>query len=360
MTLSVEGRELVFGEVFGALARGVTEMLLDDGAYFSLLAPRLQSLRELIEEARGLTDVRADGSLRISRYQAGLWSELAALGVVAEQSASWQAQVSALLELDDLAEVPLPRSLSAELRPYQREGFAWLASLWNLGLGAILADDMGLGKTVQTLALICHAQESAPAGLSAPFLVIAPTSVVPGWVSEAARFSPALHVAAVTDTLARAGATIDTLIAGADVVVTTYTLLRLDAEAYGSVSWSGVILDEAQFIKNHQSKTYAAARRLDAPFKLAITGTPMENNLMELWSLLSLTAPGLFPDPLRFSEQYARPIERMGDAERLARLRRRIKPLMKRRTKELVARRPARQAGAGPRGGTAQAPPQDL
>jgi SNF2 family DNA or RNA helicase len=121
------------------------------------------------------------------------------------------------------------------------------------------------------------------------------------------------------------------------VVVTTYTLFRLEADAYRAVPWAGLILDEAQYVKNHQAKTYRCVRELAAPFKLAITGTPMENNLMELWSLLSITAPGLFPDPKRFAEQYARPIERGGDAEQLARLRRRIKPLVKRRTKELVA-----------------------
>ena len=103
------------------------------------------------------------------------------------------------------------------------------------------------------------------------------------------------------------------------------------------MDWAGLILDEAQYVKNHQAKTYRCVRELPAPFKLAITGTPMENNLMELWSLLSITAPGLFPDPKRFAEEYARPIERDGDGERLARLRRRIKPLVKRRTKELVA-----------------------
>ena len=157
-----------------------------------------------------------------------------------------------------------------------------------------------------------------------------------GWVGEAGRFAPGLEVDAVTDTLARSGRTIEAF-AAADVVVTTYTLFRLEADAYRTVPWAGLILDEAQFVKNHQAKTYRCVRELAAPFKLAITGTPMENNLMELWSLLSITAPGLFPDPKRFAEQYARPIERGGDVEQLARLRRRIKPLLKRRTKELVA-----------------------
>lgn len=333
VTISVEGRELPFAEVFVALAEGESHVLLDDGAHFSLLEPRLQSLRQLIEEARALTDSPA-GSLRISRYQAGLWSELTALGVVAEQAHAWQRQVDALLGIDALAEHEPPVALTAELRAYQRDGFAWLASLWDLELGGILADDMGLGKTLQALALICHARDRDPD--VGPFLVVAPTSVVSGWVGEAERFAPGLRVEAVTDTLAKSGRAIDEL-ATADVVVTTYTLLRLEADAYQAVPWAGLVLDEAQFVKNHQAKTYRCVRELAAPFKLAITGTPMENNLMELWSLLSITAPGLFPDPRRFAEQYARPIERGGDAERLARLRRRIKPLVKRRTKELVA-----------------------
>ena len=333
VTIRVDGRELPFADVFVALASGQSHMLLDDGAHFSLAEPRLQSLRALIEEARGLADP-ASPELRISRYQADLWAELAALGVVTEQADAWQRQVGALLELDALSEHAPPATLQAEMRPYQRDGFAWLASLWDLELGGILADDMGLGKTLQTLALIAHVdRRDADAG---PVLVVAPTSVVPNWVAEAARFTPSLSVRAVTDTLAKSGRRIGEL-ASADVVVTTYTLLRLDVAAYRSVDWAGVILDEAQAVKNHRSKTYKCVRELASPFKLALTGTPMENNLMELWSLLSITAPGLFPDPARFAEDYARPIERGRDGERLARLRRRIKPLVKRRTKELVA-----------------------
>ncbi|MGA2163820.1 MAG: DEAD/DEAH box helicase, partial [Solirubrobacteraceae bacterium] len=333
VTIGVEGRELPFAEVFVALAGGESHMLLDDGAHFSLLEPRLQSLRQLIEEARALSD-SPSSPLQISRYQAGLWAELAALGVVTEQAQSWQRQVGALLELDTIVEHDPPAALQAQLRPYQCDGFGWLASLRELELGGILADDMGLGKTLQTLAMICHARDNDPD--AGPFLVVAPTSVVSNWVAEAGRFAPGLKVEAVADTLARSGRAIEE-VAAADVVVTTYTLFRLEADAYHTVAWAGLILDEAQYVKNHQAKTYRCVRELAAPFKLAITGTPMENNLMELWSLLSITAPGLFPDPQRFFEQYARPIERGGDAEQLARLRRRIKPLLKRRTKELVA-----------------------
>ena len=331
--ISVEGRELPFVEVFTALARGESRMVLDDGAYFSLADPRLGSLRRLIEEARALND-SPGSSLRISRYQADLWSELTALGVVTAQAERWQRIIAPLLELDALREHEAPASLQAHLRPYQHDGFSWLATLWDLELGGILADDMGLGKTVQALALACHArQRDRTVG---PFLVVAPTSVAPNWAAEAARFAPELNVEVVLDTLARSGRRIDE-IAAADVVVTTYTLFRLDSDAYGSISWAALILDEAQYVKNHRAKTHRCARELDAPFKLAITGTPMENNLMELWALLSITAPGLFPDPSRFAEHYARPIERHSDSERMARLRRRIKPLLKRRTKELVA-----------------------
>ena len=333
VTIGVEGRELPFAEVFVALAAGESHLLLDDGAHLSLEDPRLESLRQLIVEAQALADSQS-ASLRISRYQAGLWAELAALGVVTEQAEAWRRQAGALLELDEVTRHDPPAALQAELRPYQRDGFGWLASLWELGLGGILADDMGLGKTLQALALLCHARERDP-GVG-PFLVVAPTSVVSNWFGEAARFTPELTVSAVTDTLRKSGRSIDDL-AAADVVVTTYTLFRLDAEAYREVEWAGLVLDEAQAVKNHQSKTYKCVRELAAPFKLALTGTPMENNLTELWSLLSITAPGLFPDPKRFAEQYARPIERDGDGERLARLRRRIKPLVKRRTKELVA-----------------------
>src|SRR5271165_5918458 len=340
VTITVEGREVPFTDLFTALSRGESHLLLSDGAYFSLDKPELRQLASLIEEARALQEV-AGGPLRISRFQAGLWEELAALGVVGRQARAWQQQVQGLLEASEAGGISgsgrpqPPDTLRARLRPYQLDGFGWLAFLWQHRLGGILADDMGLGKTLEALALICHARQAEPA--SAPFLVVAPTSVAPNWAAESARFTPGLKVVTITDTLARSGADLAEVITGADVVVTSYTLLRLDFDAHLAAEWSGLILDEAQYVKNHQSKIYQCARRLRAPFKVAITGTPMENNLMELWSLLSITAPGLFPNPARFRDYYARPIERQGDAERLGQLRRRIRPLVKRRTKEQVA-----------------------
>ncbi len=334
VTITVEGRPVPFLDVFLALSRGEPHLLLPDGAYFSLDKPELAALARLIEEARALQESPA-GPLRISRYQAGFWDELAALGVIAHQAARWREQVQGLLAAGAIGQAEPPAGLRARLRPYQQDGFGWLSFLWEHRLGGILADDMGLGKTLQSLALISHARQRDPA--AAPFLIIAPTSVVANWAAEAARFAPDLKVVSLSSTVARSGQGLGELVAGADAVVTSYTLLRIDFAAYAELGWSGLLLDEAQQVKNRQSKVYQCARRLAAPVKIAITGTPLENNLMELWSLLSITAPGLFPSPDRFREYYARPVERDSDGERLAQLQRRIKPLVRRRTKEQVA-----------------------
>jgi SNF2 family DNA or RNA helicase len=144
-------------------------------------------------------------------------------------------------------------------------------------------------------------------------------------------------VVAVTSSQARRGRSLADHVAGADLVVTSYTLFRIESADYDALTWGGLILDEAQSIKNHQGKTHQTVRRLDVPFRLAVTGTPFENRLMELWSLLSVVAPGLYPWPKRFTELVVNPVEKQGDAVALARFRSRIKPFLLRRTKELVA-----------------------
>ncbi|MET1021751.1 MAG: DEAD/DEAH box helicase [Arthrobacter sp.] len=357
--ISLEGQPVSFAAIFSALAAGQTKMLLPSGAYFSLDLPELHQLRALIEEARELQDNK-DAPLQISRFQAGLWDELAQLGIVDEQAAAWREAVGGLLE-GGVKGLPLPASLNAELRPYQREGFNWLSFLYRHGLGGVLADDMGLGKTVQALALICAAKDAAKSPVAAPgdgaapdaaaetsgagtggaagaapFLVVAPTSVVGNWEAETARFAPGLTVRAVSETFAKSGSDPAAAMAGADIVITSYALFRIDYEAYASKEWAGLVLDEAQFVKNHQSKAYQCARKLPAVFKLAITGTPLENNLMEFWALTSIVAPGLFASPKRFAEYYQKPVEKNGDKAQLEKLRRRVRPLMMRRTKEQV------------------------
>ncbi|MDR7083488.1 superfamily II DNA or RNA helicase [Arthrobacter ginsengisoli] len=363
IVITLEGQPVSFAALFSALAAGQTRMLLPSGAYFSLDLPELHQLRALIDEARILQDNQGnkDAPLQISRFQAGLWDELAQLGIVDQQAAAWREAVGGLLE-GGVKGLPLPVTLNAELRPYQLEGFNWLSFLYRHGLGGVLADDMGLGKTVQALALICAAKvaaggaaaapdgdaaapdaapepaedSAAAAPGAAPFLVVAPTSVVGNWEAETARFAPGLTVRAISETFAKSGSSPAEAMAGADIVITSYALFRIDYEAYASKEWAGLVLDEAQFVKNHQSKAYQCARKLPAVFKLAITGTPLENNLMEFWALTSIVAPGLFSSPKRFAEYYQKPVEKNGDKAQLDKLRRRVRPLMMRRTKEQV------------------------
>jgi superfamily II DNA or RNA helicase len=334
ITVSIDGEEIPFQRLFLALAHGETHLVLDSGTYFSIERPELDQLRRLIDEARALQD-HESGGLRISRFQAGLWEELLELGVVEVQSERWASSVKGLMDIGGVEPTPTPNGLDAELRPYQLEGYQWLSFLWDHGLGGILADDMGLGKTVQTLATICRAREAGE--LAHPVLVVAPTSVVANWAQEAARFAPELAVVTIGETETRRETSLVEQTAGADLVVASYALFRIDYDVYDGLEWSGLVLDEAQFVKNHQAKTYQCARRLKVPFKLAITGTPLENSLMDLWSLLSIVAPGLFPSPQRFSEFFRKPIERGADPALLATLRRRVRPLMLRRTKEQVA-----------------------
>lgn len=339
ITVQVDGDRVPLPDVISELASGATHMLLPNGVYFQLDTPELVRLRELLDEARALGEI--DGTKANAKsLNATLWEELLALGVVGQQLAAWRSNLARLATARPPVPIEVPEQLDATLRGYQRDGLDWLSFLWDNGLGGVLADDMGLGKTVQTLALIARA---AGAG-AGKFLVVAPTSVVGNWVAEARTFTPTLRAVAVSATEARSGVPLADVAAGADIVVTSYALLRIDYEAYAELAWAGLILDEAQFVKNHNAKTHHCVRRLDAGFKLAITGTPMENNLMELWALLSITVPGLFPSPKAFTDYFRKPIESGSNRERLPVLRRRIKPVMLRRTKTQVASElPAKQ-----------------
>ena len=363
--VTVAGRQVPFMPLFRALSNGARRLKLVDNSYLSLRRPEFDALRELIDEAGTLAEWET--GLRIHRARASLWADFEDLADVAEPAVSWRATVAALADGAAVEPLPEPAGLALPLRPYQLDGFRWLAFLWRHRLGGILADDMGLGKTAQALALIEHAVDetggrvapaegrsvsrppaetgldtrstpsSAPRPPGVPFLVVAPTSVASNWVREAARFTPGLRVASVTATEGAGRPTIAELAADADVVVTTYAVLRLDAEAFGALDWGGLVLDEAQFVKNPATKAHEAARGIRAPFRLAVTGTPVENHLGELWAIMNLVAPGLFPSRRAFHERYRRPIEEDGNAERRALLRRRIRPLMLRRTKEAVA-----------------------
>ena len=391
IAVKVNNWTVPFAQIFEALDRGADRILLGNGTYFSLRRPEFKTLRTLIAEARELDE--AGGELRINRHQAGLFSELESLAASVQTTRRWDEQVRSLLALVEASEAretdpaeggnkpatsadahgkrnepgsarsslnreyPVPVGLQATLRPYQVEGYRWLTFLYEHRMGGILADDMGLGKTVQALALLAHAIEehraAVPGEPFAPFLVVAPTSVISTWAAEAERFLPGAKVVTITETTA--GKTpLAERVAGAHLVLTSYTLLRMDEDAYasyaaglgsgegpGTPGWGALLLDEAQFVKNTGTRAWSIARAMPARTKIAMTGTPLENNLMELWALLAIVADGLFPSARAFRDLYARPAESGEDpahaAATTARLRRRIRPLMLRRTKELVA-----------------------
>lgn len=328
VVITVDGESVPLPDVLSAVTRGEEFLVLPSGLYVTLDRPELARLHEVVAAAAQLREGES-GRVSVGAHDLGVWAELAELGVVDAQAATWVERAQALRDLNEIPR-PEPVGIATEMRPYQLEGFWWLACLQSHGLGGILADDMGLGKTLQVLALIQHVVAGDAGG---PFLVVAPTSVVTAWQHQAALHAPGLRVGVV----ARRTDDVAGIAEAHDVVVTTYALLRLESTQFAAQHWAGLVLDEAQQVKNHQGKTYSAVRSVDADFRLAVTGTPFENRLMELWSLLSITTPGLYPWPRRFRDVVVRPVEKDGDEAALRRFRTRIRPFLLRRTKELVA-----------------------
>lgn len=332
--------EVPLAALVTALTLGQDALFLPDGTFARLDDPALDELRRLLAEARDLADPRRS-ALRVPRSRMSWWEDLLALDVVEARQDEWFDQVRRAVGEPPVA-APLPVGLHAVLRPYQRDGFEWLSRLRRSGLGGVLADDMGLGKTVQVLAMILDERENPSSatpgpgtGPRGPWLVVAPTSVVGNWVAEASRFAPDLRVVAVQATASRRGTTLEEEAAHADVLVTSYALARLESKDYAGLGLAGMVLDEAQNAKNPSSQTFSSLVEISAPVVYAVTGTPMENHLGELWAAFALTAPGLLGPLSQFTKNWRRPIENGGDPDgaRLAVLRRRIAPFLLRRTK---------------------------
>lgn len=237
---------------------------------------------------------------------------------IPEELQEWKRKLARLEHLDGLPEARLPRDLRADLRSYQLQGVRWLSALRDSGLGALLADDMGLGKTLQALCV-----------LKGRTLIIAPASVMRSWAEQIERFRPGLKVALYYGP----GRKLDP---AAEVTLTTYAILRIDAELLAREPWETLVLDEAQTLKNPESQVAQAARKIQASFRLHLSGTPVENRLEDLWSQFQMLHPGLLGSRTFFQEHYAGPIAR-GDAEAAQKLRRRVGPFLLRRLKRQVA-----------------------
>ena len=288
----------------------------------------LSRLRALIEPL--LEWLQGDGELRLHRTRA---ETLASMATAAQMHWHGGDILRAQLELLHHAtrDAKPPRGFKATLRPYQREGLAWLNFLGDAGLGGILADDMGLGKTVQVLAHILT--EKQRGRLKQPALVVAPTSLVSNWLDESMRFAPSLKVLVLHGPQR---ADVYPMIAQHDMVITTYPLLPRDEERLRKAKFSLLVLDEAQAIKNPRSQAAQVVRTIPAARRLAMTGTPLENHLGELWAQFDAVEPGLLGTERQFTKLYRTPIEKHGDSDRQQRLNQRIGALLLRRRKQDV------------------------
>lgn len=320
-SISLDGKDVPLAELLAAVSENRALVQVGDREFARIsdaFRRRLQQLGDAVVAERG--------SLKVADAVVPAVQELISDDVTLEATTRWHESIARLQSLQDWTPVK-PADLSATLRDYQLDGYQWLARLSAWGVGGVLADDMGLGKTVQALGVLIDRASGGPA------LVVAPTSVGDNWVRETERFAPTLKPHLYRD-MDR-----DKLIESAgenDLVIVSYQLLQRDAKRFASRKWNTLVLDEAQFIKNSQTKTSQAIRRIDADWRIGLSGTPLENHLGELWSLFRTLSPGLLGSWDRFRNRFADPIERHKDDQRRKSLARLVQPFILRRTKDKV------------------------
>ncbi|HSD88270.1 MAG TPA: DEAD/DEAH box helicase, partial [Kofleriaceae bacterium] len=327
--LKIEAGRLELAVLLDAARRQQRYVRVDDQRWVELS----QTLRERLQAIADRT-FAARERLELSPSAVPAIRALADAGAQVETAAPWRELTERMLASTTL-KVKRPKGLTTILRDYQVEGHAWLSRLAAWGAGGCLADDMGLGKTVQAIALLLDRAKKGPA------LVLAPTSVAINWVNELKRFAPSLRPVLYTEQAERKSS-LRTLKPG-DVVIASYGLLVRDAAELAATRFATLVVDEAQALKNPATQRAKAARALDAELRIALTGTPLENHLGELWSLFAIVFPGLLGSWEQFRERFATPIEKTKDPEARAALARVIQPFLLRRTKAEVARElPAR------------------
>lgn len=321
-TVSVAGHPVPLIQILNALRNDSRYVQLPGGQWAKIgdeFRQRLESLADLLH--RNQSKLQFD-TTAVPLLEKVLEDSLIEVKAVAE----WRAAVDRLHRAKK-HDPQVPKELQANLRDYQIDGFKWLSRLAAWGVGGCLADDMGLGKTIQTLAVLIERKKVGPT------LVIAPVSVGFNWLNETNRFAPCLRPHLYRNT--ERGEFLDA-VQGGDVVITSYGLLLRDASKFTKVKWGTLVIDEAQFVKNSRTKTAQVIRDLQSDWRLSLTGTPVENQLSDLWSLFRATAPGLFGSWERFRTKFADPIEKQKIPERQQALSRTVKPFILRRTKKDV------------------------
>jgi superfamily II DNA or RNA helicase len=319
-------------EIEQCLREGKKFVRLSDDSYAPLDADRVEAM--VAREVELIASAGKTGKLPLS--QAGRVQELLSHLPDAKVSAGAKQLFKKLSSIEEIKQIKKPKALRATLRPYQEQGLSWLKFVHDMGTGGILADDMGLGKTIQTIALLLLIkQESGKDEKSVRALIVAPTSVVTNWMREIERFAPKTLTTALWHGAGRKEQQKD--LTQANVIITSYALLRRDIDLLAKLKLDYVILDEAQAIKNPQSATAQAAKELSPNRRLALTGTPIENRLTEIWSIFDFVSPGILPPLAKFEERFSRPIDQ-GDSKAAARLKAIIHPFILRRTKMEVAK----------------------
>ena len=322
-------QQVSLAEIRRALRKRRRYVKLADGSIGRLPEEWLERYKRLFGLATE-TDEEAN-TLRFADFHAAMLEELAEEAEQAEADAAFRERLERLKGFEGIAEHPLPKGLRGELRPYQVAGYNWLHFLHEYGFGGILADDMGLGKTVQVLAFLLSLRESGHS--QAADLIVMPRSLLVNWQREVEKFTPDLKVLPYFGPDRPAVETF----ADYDLVLTTYGVMRVDEKKLREYRFHYIVLDESQAIKNPLAKTSRAARRLQSEHRLAMTGTPVENNTFELWAQFAFVMPGLLGSLDYFKEQFVKPIEKRQDEHIAQTLRRMVYPFILRRTKEQVA-----------------------
>ncbi|EPR37329.1 SNF2-related protein [Desulfovibrio sp. X2] len=331
LDLSVEydGQKVPIEKIWKAWTQGKRYVQLKDGSYTSLPESWLEKLAHKLR-ALGYDPEKAPQA-RFNQFDAPVLDKLVEDLDEVHTDSFWNTLRERIHSFQEIRQIMAPRGLNAQLRPYQEQGLSYLNFLREYGFGGILADEMGLGKTVQTLSFLQYLRESKMEG---PSLIIVPTSVMPNWERECQKFVPELK------SLVIYGARRENLfkqVAESDIVITTYALLRRDLDELEKFEFNALILDEAQNIKNPNTITARSVRHLNAKMRLCLSGTPIENNLFELWSLFEFLMPGFLGSQHSFQRGIVKPIKD-GDEETLTYLRQRVKPFILRRTKSEVAK----------------------
>ena len=319
MIVTIGEYKIPFSKIVSVMKKGQTQMILPNGELF-LFPEEWFALGESLFHSK-----QQNNQYAIQKYELNILNHI--------QSQEIKKHLNKLVNIQDESTHSL---FKGSLRPYQKDGLSWLMFLINNRFGGILADDMGLGKTIQALAFIQKVYHTLPQQKSTPpFLIVAPTSLLFNWVNECSKFTPELKVCIHSGNKRHKELN---KFRNIDLIITSYGLIRNDAELFEQAQFEIILLDESQNIKNYSAKTTQYINKLKANCRIALTGTPIENTIKDLWSQMNFLNKGLLGSLNQFNEKYAKPIEKEDDINKIEELKRIIKPFLLRRTKEEVAK----------------------